>query len=466
MSEVDKAETTQDFLDHGGAEGWFESFPGAVLVVGHNGLVLSTNAHGQPIANLLHQDAPPALRQSINAALDGQARQIPLLSIPDPEGLNAPRLYDAATLPWFGGAAALLLARPHGKTAAEIDGSHGFSEKEAGDTPKVDSLWRRRRLLTFLFEILEQDADCESLPYAALRATTQVLPAAGGAILHQGLGDHPLACLASCGRSLPKASRQWILDRLGEEGIMLEADFPEENGTGCNHVVALRLSDGAKEPPAFDDILCLWRPAALGTWEESDKKLLFSLVGPLSGFLERYRDFADGEDRENDGLTGFLRESAFNEALRVRYYRNQGQDRGSALFRLRLQIPKTLATELDRDQKEAVIIAVSNILDQATRASDLLGRVGPEEFTCHLADIDEGHVEIKAEQIVAQLRGHEILAELVTQGFNVELGIAICDPERLETLEDLLQRTRKAIFLASRDEGAGYVIIAETALAG
>ena len=462
--------------ENGSAEAWFNGFPGGVLVVGRNGLVLSTNGPGRPIADLLHRDAPEALRECINAALEGHSRQTPYFSVPDPEGLAPPRLYDLATLPWFGGAAALLLARPHEDPVSQAPGSvlaadtaqgtESYSETNDAQGDGPDTVWRRQRLLTFLFEVLDQDADSASLPYAGLRAITQVLPAAGGAILHEGRNERALACLASCGRSLPKASRQWILDRLGEAGLMLEADFPGEDGKGFNHVIALRLTDGAGDDADFDDILCLWRPAALGTWEEADKKILFSLVGPLSHFLERFRDVSEDEERDNDALTGFLREQAFNEALRLRYYGNQAQDRGSALLRLRLQIPQAIAADWDRDQKDAVIIAVANLLDRSTRSSDLLGRVGPDEFTCHLADIDDQHVEAKARQIIAQLRGHELLADLVPRGFNVELGIALCDPERLETLEDLQQRTRKAIFLASRDEAAGYAIISETALAG
>ena len=62
------------------AGGPFESFPGAVLVVGRNGIVLGANSLAEPISRLLQGGASAELRQAVNAALDGKAAQInPLL---------------------------------------------------------------------------------------------------------------------------------------------------------------------------------------------------------------------------------------------------------------------------------------------------------------------------------------------------------------------------------------------------
>ncbi len=91
--------------------GPFEDFPGAVLVAGHNGVVLSANAAAEPIAELLKGGASAELLEALKAALDGKSAQINPLLIED--NLSAPggRAFDLLLLPWGEGAAALLLGR-------------------------------------------------------------------------------------------------------------------------------------------------------------------------------------------------------------------------------------------------------------------------------------------------------------------------------------------------------------------
>ncbi len=121
--------------------GPFESYPGAAMVVGQNGLVLGANADADALSRLLRSDPPRELLAAIEAALYGKSAQVnPLLvrSRPQfpgldeietaggigtaPDGtsqdtksyaLEAPveQALDVAVLPWVEGAAALLLGR-------------------------------------------------------------------------------------------------------------------------------------------------------------------------------------------------------------------------------------------------------------------------------------------------------------------------------------------------------------------
>jgi diguanylate cyclase (GGDEF)-like protein/PAS domain S-box-containing protein len=130
--------------------GPFESYPGAAMVVGRNGLVLGANDDAAALTALLRSESPRELLAAIDAALQGKAAQInPLLvrskpplsaleklsssdlaapestsrSIPpvsderDAAAVTAAddrpveQAYDVAILPWIEGAAALLLGR-------------------------------------------------------------------------------------------------------------------------------------------------------------------------------------------------------------------------------------------------------------------------------------------------------------------------------------------------------------------
>ncbi|MDH3472547.1 MAG: GGDEF domain-containing protein [Rhodospirillales bacterium] len=94
------------------AGGPFERFPGPVVVVGRNGVVLSSNAAGGAIAELWKRREHHELNDAIAAALSGKPAQInPLLlnalGNDDEVGLAV----DLVALPWAEGAAAVLVGR-------------------------------------------------------------------------------------------------------------------------------------------------------------------------------------------------------------------------------------------------------------------------------------------------------------------------------------------------------------------
>lgn len=112
------------------AGGPFESFPGAVLVVGRNGVVLSANDAAGPIAQLVQRGGTVELRDAIDAALAGKAAQINPLFLDQETGggrpgkngqtnssqassphINTGPAYDLMALPWADAPAALLLGR-------------------------------------------------------------------------------------------------------------------------------------------------------------------------------------------------------------------------------------------------------------------------------------------------------------------------------------------------------------------
>ncbi len=109
------------------AGGAFAHFPGAVLIAGHNGIVLGANDQAEVIAQILQAGQHEELRAAIQAALGGTTAQVNPLVVATseikagevPEGAfrtpveRAPveRAYDVVVLPWADGTAALLLGR-------------------------------------------------------------------------------------------------------------------------------------------------------------------------------------------------------------------------------------------------------------------------------------------------------------------------------------------------------------------
>ncbi len=94
------------------AGGVFAQFPGAVLIAGHNGIVLSANDLAEPIGQILQAGAHDDLRAAVLAALAGTAAQVSPLIVTTAEA-NGPveRAFDVVVLPWSDGTVALLLGR-------------------------------------------------------------------------------------------------------------------------------------------------------------------------------------------------------------------------------------------------------------------------------------------------------------------------------------------------------------------
>ena len=92
--------------------GPFEQYPGPVLVVARNTVVLTANASGEPIADLLQQGQCVELRGAIDSALAGKAAQVnPFLLGVRGTRDEVGQAFDLVVLPWSEGAAALVLGR-------------------------------------------------------------------------------------------------------------------------------------------------------------------------------------------------------------------------------------------------------------------------------------------------------------------------------------------------------------------
>ncbi|WP_299394831.1 diguanylate cyclase [Pelagibius sp.] len=95
-----------------GAHGALELYPGAVLLAGHNGIVLHANELATPIATLLTAGGHEELREAVRAAILGTAAQVnPLVVTATEGGKSVERAFDVTVLPWSEGTAALLLGR-------------------------------------------------------------------------------------------------------------------------------------------------------------------------------------------------------------------------------------------------------------------------------------------------------------------------------------------------------------------
>jgi diguanylate cyclase (GGDEF)-like protein/PAS domain S-box-containing protein len=116
--EEDLAESYRRVVDEtspGGllsAGGAFAQFPGAVMLAGHNGIVLNANEQAEPIGQVLQAGQHEELRAAVQVALAGRTAQINPLVVKVSEGASTTeRAYDVVVLPWADSTVALVLGR-------------------------------------------------------------------------------------------------------------------------------------------------------------------------------------------------------------------------------------------------------------------------------------------------------------------------------------------------------------------
>jgi diguanylate cyclase (GGDEF)-like protein/PAS domain S-box-containing protein len=536
--------------------GSFERFPGAVLVAGHNGLVLAANEAAAPIAALLQRGTHEDLRAAIGSALSGQAAQInPLLLAPGNAKRTVGLAYDVAVLPWGSGTAALLLGRDItlerslraaliesrqrykdlveassdfawetdasgrfvfvsaqgalGYSAAEMVGAQSLDllvdAVEAEESPfstrvpvqeaemwvkrldgepacllatalplsGPDGEWcgarglcrnitaertheaalagdrNRERLLAYILGIVRDEMDPAHMLHAAAGALVPALPATGASIysLDETGG---MVCVAQAGTLPPDEVLAPALRRVA----------------GGEEQVELAVESGAlfAKETCFQDqrngVLCLWRGGAIGPWHSEDRFLLTEIAGQI-GLANRQlaRQQALEEASSTDPLTGLLNRRCFIEAFQERYARSAGRRINSALFFIDLDNFKLVNDTHGHQRGDMALTALARILREQIRSRDLAARLGGDEFALYVEDISHAAAEQKGRELILAAAGLKEYSGDPERPLGLSIGIAVCDPRRQETPDELIERADKAMYDVKR-HGKGGVSMA------
>lgn len=94
---------------------------------------------------------------------------------------------------------------------------------------------------------------------------------------------------------------------------------------------------------------------------------------------------------------------------------------------------------------DAVIRAIGEVLVRQTRETDVVGRIGGDEFAVLLTHLDREAAASKAETLVAALSTEKVLHEGVPHYVSAAYGIAHIDPEE-DTAERALARADEAMY--------------------
>lgn len=164
--------------------------------------------------------------------------------------------------------------------------------------------------------------------------------------------------------------------------------------------------------------------------------------------LTRRRLSEEEQTARTDGLTGLSNRRAYDSELPALVQRAQAIGRGLALLAIDLDHFKPVNDTLGHPAGDTVLREVGRILRTGVRATDLPCRIGGDEFTVLLVDLDEAAARARAEALRAEIGtfphpGNDRGIRITTT-----MGGALYRPG--ESPESLMHRADEALYAAKR----------------
>lgn len=147
----------------------------------------------------------------------------------------------------------------------------------------------------------------------------------------------------------------------------------------------------------------------------------------------------------HDGLTSLPNREMLHEELKTALARAHRNKRKVALLFIDLDGFKQVNDELGHDTGDRVLTDVSEFLRRCARESDVIARIGGDEFVVVMPDLERGDdAERLAQRIIEQYTlSDELLSADLTLGFSI--GISLY-PDDAEDEETLLNRADSAMY--------------------
>lgn len=156
-----------------------------------------------------------------------------------------------------------------------------------------------------------------------------------------------------------------------------------------------------------------------------------------------------------DGLTGIANRRYFMERLRTNIAHAKGRQRPLSLLMIDLDHFKKVNDRFGHAGGDAVLVAFAGLLKSRSRAGDLPGRLGGEEFAVCLLDADLPSATEVAERLRMQVAEQRPLAP----DYRVTISIGATLLHADDNAESLLQRADELLYRA-KTEGRNRVIAA------
>jgi diguanylate cyclase (GGDEF)-like protein/PAS domain S-box-containing protein len=308
----------------------------------------------------------------------------------------------------------------------------------------------RDRLMTYLHETIHNEVNPERTLPAALSGTGLAIGADGGLILNGHPGAPGVETMA-WGAILTAQDIEAVQTDLIEHGTV-------DVLRGGLHIVGHVTLDRPDDTGLVNGAMLFWSRAETGGFSDGDRSILGDVAGQIGLAVAHLRQYREMVVLSNtDGLTGLLNRRSFLQDLERRLHRLATAEAGTgALIFLdinNLKIQNDIGGHLAGDR---AILTCAEILKNCTRGTDLLGRVGGDEFLIWLDGIGEDIATARAQTLLRHAERLSMLSVSPERPLGVSLGVAIFDGEKPETSDRLIARADAAMYEAKSRSSSGW----------
>ncbi len=194
---------------------------------------------------------------------------------------------------------------------------------------------------------------------------------------------------------------------------------------------------------------------------DGDRAVLGDVAAQIGLAIAQLKKFHEIVTISNtDSLTGVLNRRAFFSDLERRLGRHAVAQTGGALVYLDINNLKALNDHAGHLAGDRAILTFAELIKTATRASDLIARIGGDEFLIWLDGVTAESAAIRAEALLAQMNRLEQLSVVPGRPLGVSIGMALYDGTAPVALDRLLATADAAMYKAKARRRSGYEIAA------
>lgn len=314
-------------------------------------------------------------------------------------------------------------------------------------------LRNNERLLARINEVFRKKSIPDDMLLAAAEASIQGLEASGCQILvaTPAKFETDLALVVSagsCGESSISGPLLAAMTKDAQPAVRVEAR------QGWSRLMAPTIYSGQ-----LIGALLVWRSSAQPVWTRQELQLVGTLAGQLATAIDQRADYHRLLDASRtDLLTGLYNRRAFDDELTRRFQRLNRGSRMAALLFVDLDNFKFVNDLRGHAVGDEVLRHVADILRCNTRSSDLVARIGGDEFAVWLEDVSEQDAVKRARIFLAAGEALSGYSGDAKKPLQMSIGIAPHDAEGVETIAALMKRADAAMYQIKRSGKASVAV--------
>jgi diguanylate cyclase (GGDEF)-like protein/PAS domain S-box-containing protein len=333
------------------------------------------------------------------------------------------------------------LIGPDGSVIGARGVARDVTEEEERNAALAAAL-RREALTDAVLQEARAEVLADGMLTGAARALLPAIGAAGVAVLRRAGSE--LIPLVKLGDPLPG------LVTLG--AIAAQGAGSGPRATLCPEGRPLLVAP-AYQPGQGEGLLMLWRAPGGRAWDEEEHALVRAAADVIGIMLAHQALQAEMfRQARTDPLTGLMNRRAFLEELTRRLDRLDRERQPGALLYVDLDNFKPVNDRLGHEAGDAALRAAAQLLRGAVRPTDLVARIGGDEFALWLDGADQTIATRRAERLLGDAPlalAHVSLDASLPISFSI--GIAVRAGGTREDLSHMIMRADSAMYAAKRN---------------